>query len=289
MASRTEYTTASAPQREVALLLPGMTLNGSIFPALPIDTMSVDFTALDTPQTDGMRGYVRLLRNALNREGFWESSRRYVVAHSFGGMLTLSWLTEHTDELEKIDGLIFIGTTAGPMLDRARLRIVGLGSKALRVPVGPLLAAWDLPLITRCMKALTTASLQARPVDFQRLPFKSDFWVDLAGWRNTHWQAMRSYRAAMRGFDVRSRLGGVDIPTIVLHGPRDSFFTHDVAHDLADGMPNAELRMVTGAAHLLPLTHGGEVVRALDDLRSRRLGKGKSKKGKGLSSRRTAT
>ncbi len=268
MASRTEHTAASTHRCEVALLLPGMTLNGSIFPALPIDTVSVDFTALDTPQTDGMRGYVRLLRDALNREGFWESSRRYVVAHSFGGMLALAWLTEHKDEREQIDGLILTGTTAGPMLDRARLRVVGLGSRELRVPVGPLLAAWDLPLVTQFMKALTTASLHARPVDFQRLPFKSDFAVDLAGWRNTHWQAMRSYRAAMRGFDVRPRLGDVDIPTIVLHGPRDSFFTHDVAHDLADGMPNARLRVIDGAAHLLPLTHGGEVVRALNDLRA---------------------
>jgi len=72
----------------------------------------------------------------------------------------------------------------------------------------------------------------------------------------------------MRGFDVRSRLDDVNILTIVLHGPRDSFFTHDVAHDLADGMPNAELRVVPGAAHLLPLTHGREVVNALDDLRT---------------------
>lgn len=261
--------TATASQREVALLLPGMTLNGSIFPALPIDTVSVDFTDLDTPQTDGMRGYVRLLREALGRDGFWESGRRYVVAHSFGGMLALSWLTEHEEELEKIDGLVLTGATAGPMLDRARLRIIGIGSKALRVPVSPLLAVWDLPLVTRFMKALTTASLQARPVDFQRLPFKSDFAVDLAGWRNTHWQAMRSYRVAMRGFDVRSRLGDVDIPTIVLHGPRDSFFTRDVADDLAERLPKAELRVVPGAAHLLPLTHGGEVVRALNDLRTR--------------------
>jgi pimeloyl-ACP methyl ester carboxylesterase len=254
-------------RREIALLLPGMTLNGSIFPALPIDTVSVDFTALDTPTIGGMRGYVGLLRDTLNNNGFWGFDRRYVVAHSFGGMLALAWLTEHDEDRQKIDGLILMGTTAGPMLERARLRIVGIGSKAVRVPVSPLLAVWDLPFVTRLMKALTTASMQAHHVDFQRLRFKSDFAVDLAGWRNTHWQAMRSFRAAMRGSDLRSKLINVDIPTLILHGPRDSFFTHDVAKDLADGLPTAELRVVPGAAHLLPLTHGGEVLRAWEELR----------------------
>jgi len=258
---------APTGEREVALMLPGMTLNGSIFPALPIHTVSVDFTAIDTPQTDGMRGYVDLLRDALDHNGFLAFDRRYVVAHSFGGMLALAWLTEHAEDRKRIDGLILMGTTAGPMLERARLRIVGIGAKALRVPVSPLLAVWDLPTVTRLMKALTTASLQAHSVDFQRLRFKSDFAVDLAGWRNTHWQAMRSYRAAMRGFDVRTKLNDIDVPTTVLYGLRDSFFTFDVAKELADGLPNAELRVVPGAAHLLPLTHGGAVVSAWEDLR----------------------
>lgn len=155
------------------------------------------------------------------------------------------------------------------MLESARLRVLALGSKELRVPVSPLLAFWDLPLVTRAYKLLMTASLSPRRVDFQTLRFKSDLAVDLAGWRNTHWQAMRSYRAAMRGFDVSEKLGQVDVPAIVLHGPRDSFFTVDVARALADGLPKGELRVIDGAAHLVPLTHGAEVVKALDDLRSR--------------------
>ena len=56
------------------------------------------------------------------------------------------------------------------------------------------------------------------------------------------------------------------VPTIVLHGPRDSFFTLEVAEALARELPNAELRVVDNAAHLVPLTHGEAVVEALEDL-----------------------
>lgn len=253
--------------REVVLLLPGMTLNASIFPPLPIDTVEVDFAALTELVRDRMSGYVRRLRETLDANGFWEHERRYVVAHSFGGMLALSWLAHQAQDRNRIDGLILAGTTAGPMLDQARLRLFGLGTRAVRVPVRPLLAFWDLPGVTKAMKLLTTRTLSPDPVDFRKLRFTSDLAVDLAGWRNTHWQAMRSFRNAMRGFDVRDRLPDITTPTIVLHGPRDSLFDLDVARELTDGLPHAELRVVDGAAHLLPLTHGGTVITALEDLR----------------------
>ena len=258
-----------SPVREVVLLLPGMTLNASIFPSFPIDMVAVDFVALPELVRDGMLGYVRRLREALDKNGFWEHDRRYVVAHSFGGMLALSWLVHHAQDRSGIDGMILVGTTAGPMLDRARLRLFGLGTWAVRVPIRPLLAFWDMPGVTKAMKLFTTRTLSPDPVDFRKLRFTSDLAVDLAGWRNTHWQAMRSFRNAMRGFDVRDRLPDVTTPTVVLHGPRDSLFDLGVARELADGLPNAELRVVEGAAHLLPLTHGDQVVRALEGLRRR--------------------
>ena len=254
---------------EVALLLPGMTLNASIFPTLPVDTLGVDFASLDEVISERMAGYVQRLRHTLSENGFWDYERRYVVAHSFGGMLALAWLMRHGDDRARVDGMVLIGTTAGPMLDRARLRLIGIGARAIRVPVRPILALWDLPLVTKAMKRFTTRGLDPCPVDFQQLRSKSDFAVDLGGWRNSHWQAIRSFRHAMRGFDVLGSLAEVDVPTIVLHGPRDSFFALEVASELASGLPNAELRVIEGAAHLLPLTHGDAVVSALGDLRDR--------------------
>ena len=113
---------------------------------------------------------------------------------------------------------------------------------------------------------MTGGSLAAQRVDFRSLANRSDLALDVAGWRNTDWRAMRSYRTAMRGFDVRARLGEIPVPTIVLHGTEDGLFPLSVARDLAGRLPNAELRVVPGAAHGLPLTHGEEVQRALRDL-----------------------
>ena len=70
----------------------------------------------------------------------------------------------------------------------------------------------------------------------------------------------------MKGFDVRTRLHEIHVPTIVLHGTADSLFALRTAEKLAAGLPRAELRVVEGAGHGLPLTHGGEVVRAVRDL-----------------------
>jgi pimeloyl-ACP methyl ester carboxylesterase len=52
----------------------------------------------------------------------------------------------------------------------------------------------------------------------------------------------------------------------VLHGDRDTLFAVAEARRLAAGLPNAELRVVAGAAHALPLTHGAAVVSAVHEL-----------------------
>jgi pimeloyl-ACP methyl ester carboxylesterase len=70
----------------------------------------------------------------------------------------------------------------------------------------------------------------------------------------------------MDGFDVRKALPSITGRTIVLHGTNDVFFPVSVAEDLAQRLPNAELRVISGAPHTLPLTHGAEVSRAVDDL-----------------------
>jgi pimeloyl-[acyl-carrier protein] methyl ester esterase len=50
----------------------------------------------------------------------------------------------------------------------------------------------------------------------------------------------------------------------VLHGTRDSLFPLRVASDLAARLPWAELQVVEGAGHALPLTHPDAVLRAFD-------------------------
>ncbi|MBI2074019.1 MAG: alpha/beta hydrolase [Gemmatimonadetes bacterium] len=261
---------------DVVLLLPGMTLNASVFPDFGMRAVTMDFTRLVVSPTGWsaelatkrMGFYVERLREQLQRHPAWSgAARRVAVAHSFGGFLALAWQADRPgDPLARIDGLVLLGTSAGPMYDAVRLRLFGGERWAVRVPVGTLMWLWNQRGLTQAIARLTAPNGRVTEVDFRRLGVRSDLAMGLAGWRNTDWRARRSYRFAMQGFDVRDRLPAITVPTIVLHGPRDSFFPVEVARDLARRLPRAELRVVPGAAHALPLTHGHEVVRAVGDL-----------------------
>lgn len=261
---------------DVVLLLPGMTLNASVFPDLGVRSVTVDFTKLVVGpsgwsaelEAKRMAFYVERLRERLRGEPAWaKAARRVAVAHSFGGFLALAWqLASPSDDLARVDGLVLVGTSAGPIYDAVRLRLLGGERWALRIPVTTLMKLWNNAALTRALGRLALPSGHPTEVDFRRLRLRSDLALGLAGWRNTDWRARRSYRFAMAGFDVRDRLGAITARTMVLHGTRDVFFPLEVARDLARRLPRGELRVVPGAAHTLPLTHGEEVVRAVREL-----------------------
>ncbi|MCH7489315.1 MAG: alpha/beta hydrolase [Gemmatimonadetes bacterium] len=264
------------------LLLPGMTLNATIFPAFVGAaggggaSIEADFTTLvASPDGDlpagvsrGMDLYADLLDELLARHEAWKTPNRLVVAHSFGGMLALWWLLRHQCRgSARIDGLVLLATTAGPMFDAVSMRVAKLGPIDLRMPVTQTVRWWNRPAVTRFVKRLHSGgTLEIRRVDFQQLKRNSDLAMDWAGWRNTDWRAMRTFRIAMNGFDVRERLSEVAVPTIVLHGSEDSMFKPEIGKHLADGLPSAEFRLVEGAAHGLPLTHPAQVIEAVRDL-----------------------
>jgi pimeloyl-ACP methyl ester carboxylesterase len=182
-------------------------------------------------------------------------------------MLALAFLLAQAhDPIARVDGLVLIGTTAGPMFDVARLRIAALGRWEWRIPVTGLLRLWNHPTVTRAASRILDHGANTTPVDFRTLPRQSDLAVGLAGWRNTDWRARRSFRVAMEGFDVREQLGKLNLPAVVLHGTRDVFFPMSVGEELARRLPRGELRPVPGAAHVLPLTHPDAVVRAVRNL-----------------------
>jgi pimeloyl-ACP methyl ester carboxylesterase len=251
------------------LLLPGMSLNATIFPDLGLPVLAPEFAAY-APDAAGMAPYVERVQHLTTAPLWQEAQYRLVVAHSFGGMLALSWLLACPDVGARVHGLVLIGTTAGPMFDAVRLRIAWWRSRAWRVGVGPLLPLWDSPGVTRGLhRLLNRSASETRPVDFRALRHHDDIHVGLAGWYATDWRARRAFRNAMRGFDVRDRLGDVAVPTVVLHGEHDCYFTVASARDLAGRLPRGELRVVRGAGHVLSLTHGDAVRDAVRDLLDR--------------------
>jgi pimeloyl-ACP methyl ester carboxylesterase len=253
------------------LALPGMTLNSTIMPPFPWDWLSVDFTQFQPGLPDAaidMSVYRQALADRLAAEPLWQRRRRIVVAHSFGGMLALDWLSESARVgIRAADAIVLVATTAGPMFDAVQIRLGTIAGKEIRVPFKPLMPVWNHSSVTRIVKRLTarSAGTEGR-VDFTQVNPPSDVAVDVAGWRNTHWRSMRTYRLAMRGWDRRADLARLELPAVVLHGSEDTLFPISVAEDLARRLPRAELRIVESAGHVLPLTHGDHVIAAVEDV-----------------------
>ncbi|MDH3495515.1 MAG: alpha/beta hydrolase [Gemmatimonadota bacterium] len=254
----------------VLLLLPGMSLNATTFPAFPYPALAPNFSRFVPGTGRGMEPYLEALDRLVDDPLWTGAADRVVVGHSFGGMLALVWLLRHRlSGPAAVRGLVLVGTTAGPMFDAVRIQLARVGDRELRVGIKPFLPAWYHGRVTRGVKRLLNGgTLRTRDVDFRALRFRSDLAVGVAGWRNTDWAARRSYRWAMDGFDVRDRLSELELPAIVLHGKRDRLFPVAAAETLARGLPRAELRVLPDAGHIVPLTHGEAVRAAVEDVLS---------------------
>jgi pimeloyl-ACP methyl ester carboxylesterase len=247
------------------IALPGMSLNATAFPDLPAALLAPDFNRFAPVDQRGLATYLDVVDRLAQAPAWRDAGRRVVVGHSFGGMLAMAWwLRHHGQGPARADGLVLIGTTAGPMFDAVRLRVAGVRSREWRVGIKPVVALWRRPEVVRGLKGLLARD--TRTVDFRPLRNRGEVAIGLAAWRNTDWRARMAYRHAMEGFDVRARLGDISIRAIVLHGSRDRLFPLEGARRLAQGLPQGELRVIPGAGHVLPLTHGETVVGAVRDL-----------------------
>lgn len=262
----------------VVLLLPGMTLNRTIFPDLRLPAIGLNFNRLALGRNGdsalirrlGMGLYVRLLEDWLAQNEVWAAAtERLVVGHSFGGMLAIRWLTDRPEVQSSISGLVLIGASPGPLPQQVSLRLGSLGDREIRLRLEHLLWLWNRPTLTRIVKHFFDPRSVNREVDFRLLTNQSDFAVDLAGWLETDWRAMRCYRSALWGFDVRHRLNRIRVRTAVIHGAKDSLLPSSGAGVLAKGIPGATLSVVSDGAHILPLTHGALVADTVYSLLSR--------------------
>src|SRR3990170_1341004 len=189
-AVRDPVTPTPVGSEDVVLLLPGMTLNATVFPDVGLPTIPVDFARLVvgpdgwSPELAerGIAYYADLLTERLSADPRWRAARRrFVIGHSFGGMLALAWLLGRANErTEPVDGLVLVSTTAGPMFRIARVRLARIGGAGLRVPSPPLMPLWHLRVVARGIAALTGPPGVGAPVDFPQRTRRSDIAVGLA-------------------------------------------------------------------------------------------------------------
>ncbi len=76
-------------------------------------------------------------------------------------------------------------------------------------------------------------------------------------------QTMQALYMDLVRTDLRKRLGGIGVPTVVVAGTRDWLAPPSHARILARGIPQAEIRWFRGAGHLLCASHAERFAREL--------------------------
>ena len=180
----------------------------------------------------------------------------HVVGMSMGGALAQLMALDHA---ERVASLTLIATSpAGPgeddlppMSDAGRAAF-----GAIKEPDWSDRAA-AIDYLTEISRALASP---AHPFDEDAVRALFTRAVD----RTTNVESsQRNHHAAEGGERWRERLGGLDVPTLVIHGADDPIFPVGHGEALAREIPGAELLVLAGTGHELPRRDWDVVVPAI--------------------------
>ncbi len=185
-----------------------------------------------------IRDYAQDIHDFVRHEGIPEL---VLVGHSMGGAIALTYALEHP----------------------GRLRGLGLISTGARLAVAPAL-----------LEMLRTDPPQAirQIVAWAYGPHADPGLVSLAQERmlQVDPQVILQDFLACDRFDVRERLGEVQVPALILCGSQDRMTPPPLSQYLADHLPHSHYHTVEGAGHMLPLEApqavAGYLTRFLDEL-----------------------
>ena len=177
-----------------------------------------------------------------------------LVGHSMGGMTIQSYATEHPlDFGRRVRGVVLVATAArsaarAPAAFVERLMGEGRAEWTRRGAVG---------------RRMVRGAIGQRP---QRTHLD----LTLEGFAAASGQARAGYLIAMMAMDLRAA-GAVigQVPTRILVGTRDTLTPVRQARELEQGIPGAELEVIAGAGHMLPLERPERIVDAVRALSAR--------------------
>jgi acyl-coenzyme A synthetase/AMP-(fatty) acid ligase/pimeloyl-ACP methyl ester carboxylesterase len=167
------------------------------------------------------------------------------VAHDWGGIISLGWAVEHR---EQVRGIVLTNTAvAMPEGD--------LGPALIRLAHAPVLRTAVTVASDVFVRGATALSWPPLPRDVRRAyrqPYRSaarrravgEFVADIP-FRPGH-----PSRPAQEA--IAERVRTLDVPALLLWGPRDPVFGEKYLADLRRRLPRAEVHRYEGASHLLP-------------------------------------
>jgi olefin beta-lactone synthetase len=167
------------------------------------------------------------------------------VGHDWGGVISLGWALAHRDQLRGV----VLGNTAVAMPDGdlgpALIRLANAPGVRAAVTVGT-------PVFVRATTALSWPPLPGEVRDAFAAPYGSpsrrravgDFVADIP------FSPAHPSRAAQEA--IAEGIRDLDVPALLLWGPRDPVFGERYLADLRERLPQAQLHRYEGASHLLP-------------------------------------
>jgi pimeloyl-ACP methyl ester carboxylesterase len=162
-----------------------------------------------------------------------EIDRAHVIGISLGGMVAQELVLAHPERVWK---LVLCSTTAGgPKAVPTPQQTVALMARAPRLDPAEALRLF----VTNALSPEASSELVDEIVAYRRANPP-----DPAGWY--------ALAAAGAAHDAMARLGGIRVPTLVVHGTADNVVDVENASLLADAIPSARLELFEGVGHLLP-------------------------------------
>jgi acyl-CoA synthetase (AMP-forming)/AMP-acid ligase II/pimeloyl-ACP methyl ester carboxylesterase len=166
------------------------------------------------------------------------------VGHDWGGMISLGWALEHPDQLRAV----VLGNTAvaqppgdfGPPL----IRLAYLpGVRPLGCELTPIFVRATSALSRPALPRAVRDALAAPYADRRRRRCVGDFVADIPfSPGHPSYDVVHSYA---------ERLRDLDVPALMMWGPRDPVFGEVYLRDLQERLPQAQVHRFEGASHLV--------------------------------------
>lgn len=172
--------------------------------------------------------------------------KMFLVGHSFGALLAVDFATKYP---EKMGGLILLAPD---------YRI----NKTFRGRVTrTVFAAVDL---------FSTPGFTERygvEVDYSRFRYNDDWdwrriYIDV---KNTSIHVYHHCLSRSTVFDPEEMVGRIKVPSLIIHGRKDSVFPFKDSVQMAKKIPNARLKILDNANHILVLNNSGQIITEIDN------------------------
>jgi pimeloyl-ACP methyl ester carboxylesterase len=187
--------------------------------------------------------YAQQLRDLLDHLGL---TRVHVVGHSMGALVALEFGLTHPERCLRLAALNAVFCRTPEQSAAVRQRAQDLGMTGLQATLDATLARWFDP---------DTADETLQQMSAQIRSFLSE--VHLEGYQRTYALFARSDRAH------ETRLKDLPMPALFMTGQYDANSQPAMSEAMAARAPHARADILSGARHMMTLTHADDVNRRL--------------------------